>query len=108
MDRSYVAIDIETTGLDAKQDKIIEIGAVKVIDGEETERFSTFVNPRRDLPERIVQLTGIQASMLEDAPDIEDVIKDAVEFAGDLPLLGHRILFDYSLSLIHISEPTRH
>ena len=96
MDRSYVAIDIETTGLDAKQDKIIEIGAVKVIDGEETERFSTFVNPRRELPERIVQLTGIQASMLEDAPDIEDVIKDAVEFAGDLPLLGHRILFDYS------------
>ena len=96
MDRSYVAIDIETTGLDAKQDKIIEIGAVKVIDGEETERFSTFVNPRRDLPERIVRLTGIQASMLEDAPDIEDVIKDAVEFAGDLPLLGHRILFDYS------------
>ena len=60
MDRSYVAIDIETTGLDAKQDKIIEIGAVKVIDGEETERFSTFVNPRRELPERIVQLTGIQ------------------------------------------------
>lgn len=96
MDRSYVAIDIETTGLDAKQDKIIEIGAAKVIDGEETERFSTFVNPRRELPERIVQLTGIQASMLEDAPDIEDVIKDAVEFAGDLPLLGHRILFDYS------------
>ena len=67
-----------------------------MIDGEETERFSTFVNPRRELPERIVQLTGIQASMLEDAPDIEDVIKDAVEFAGDPPLLGHRILFDYS------------
>ena len=46
MDRSYVAIDIETTGLDAKQDKIIEIGAVKVIDGEETERF-----PRLSIPE---------------------------------------------------------
>ena len=45
MNQSYVAIDIETTGLDAKQDKIIEIGAIKVIDGEETERFSSFVNP---------------------------------------------------------------
>ena len=47
MNQSYVAIDIETTGLDAKQDKIIEIGAIKVIDGEEIERFSSFVNPRK-------------------------------------------------------------
>ena len=50
MDRSYVAIDIETTGLDAKQDKIIEIGAVKMIDGEIKESFSTLINPQKKIP----------------------------------------------------------
>ena len=56
---SYVAIDLETTGLDPKHDKIIEIGAVLVIDGEIKETFSTFVNPRRELDGRIRELTGI-------------------------------------------------
>lgn len=96
MNQSYVAIDIETTGLDAKQDKIIEIGAIKVIDGEEIERFSSFVNPRRELPERITELTGIKPSMLKNAPDIEDVIGKVTEFTEGLPLLGHHIIFDYS------------
>lgn len=96
MENSYVAIDIETTGLNPKQDKIIEIGAIKVIEGKEAASFESFVNPRRDLPERIMELTGIRKEMLEDAPDIEEVIPKIVEFAEDLPLLGHRVIFDYS------------
>lgn len=56
---SYVAFDIETTGLNPKFDKIIEIGAVRIRDGEVAEIFSSFVNPARSLPERIVELTGI-------------------------------------------------
>lgn len=96
MENSYVAIDIETTGLNPKQDKIIEIGAIKIIEGKEAASFESFVNPRRDLPERITELTGIRKEMLEDAPDIEEVIPQIVEFAEDLPLLGHRVIFDYS------------
>lgn len=93
---SYVSIDLETTGLNPKLDKIIEIGGVKVIDGKITERFHTYVNPGRKLEERIVELTGIRQEQVDGAPDIADVFPALEEFLGDLPMLGHRILFDYS------------
>lgn len=93
---SYVAIDLETTGLDPKHDKIIEIGAIFVTGGEIRQTFSTFVNPRRALDARIETLTGISGGMVEHAPDIAEVIGKVVEFCGGLPLLGHHIIFDYS------------
>ena len=93
---SYIALDLETTGLSPKHDKIIEIGALKVVDGVVTDRFSKFVNPARKLEERIVELTGIRDEQLEGAPYIEEILGELLEFLGDLPLLGHRILFDYS------------
>lgn len=92
----YISIDLETTGLHPKQDKIIEIGAVKVIRGREQATFSTFVNPGRKLEERIIQLTGIQDEMIVNAPCLEEVLPDLFAFLEDLPLLGHKILFDYS------------
>lgn len=93
---SYVSLDLETTGLNPKYEKIIEIGAVKVIDGEVTDTFKTFVNPARKLDENVVELTGITEEMIADAPLIENVLPSLIEFIGDYPLLGHRILFDYS------------
>ena len=96
MINSYVSIDLETTGLNPKTDKIIEIGAVRVVDGIPTERFSTFINPGRKLEERIIELTGIQDADLQEAPTIEEVWPSPVEFLGDSILLGHSILFDYS------------
>ena len=96
MTDTYVAIDLETTGLDPKKEKIIEIGAVKVVDGQVAEEFSTLVDPRRLLEERISELTGITDAELSGAPYIDEIIGLAAEFIGDLPLLGHRILFDYS------------
>lgn len=96
MINSYVSIDLETTGLNPKSDKIIEIGAVRVVDGKPAERFSTFVNPGRKLEERIVELTGIHDEDLQDAPTIEEVWPSLLEFLGDSILLGHSILFDYS------------
>ena len=96
MTDTYVAIDLETTGLDPKKEKIIEIGAVKVVDGQVAEEFATLVDPRRLLEERISELTGITDAELSGAPYIDEVIGPAAEFIGDLPLLGHRILFDYS------------
>ena len=93
---SYIALDLETTGLNPKRDKMIEIGAVRVEDGAETGRFHTMLNPRRELEERITELTGIRGDMLENAPDIVDILEEFLAFCGELPLLGHRIIFDYS------------
>lgn len=93
---SYVSLDLETTGLNPKLDKIIEIGAVKVVEGKITKTFETFVNPGRILSEKVKELTGIQDEDLCDAPFIEDCIQELLDFIGDLPLLGHSVLFDYS------------
>ena len=96
MINSYVSIDIETTGLNPKTDRIIEIGAQKVVEGKPCETFLTFVNPNRALDEKIIELTGITDKQLETAPNISDVIENLLDFLGELPLVGHRILFDYS------------
>lgn len=95
MQQSYIAIDIETTGLDVKRDRITEIGAIRVENGAESAQFHTLVNPHRMLEPRIVKLTGITDEMLTGAPDVGEVIGELVAFCGDLPLLGHHILFDY-------------
>lgn len=92
----YVALDLETTGLNPKRDRIIEIGAIRVENGKETGEFSTYINPGRRLDERVSELTGIGDEDLKDAPKIETVLPKLMEFAGDLPILGHSILFDYS------------
>ena len=96
MTDSYIALDLETTGLEPKKEKITEIAALKVEHGQITGRFVTLVNPKRPLTERVVELTGITDDMLKDAPVIEDIIGEVLEFIGNLPLLGHNIRFDYS------------
>lgn len=96
MTDTYVAVDLETTGLNPKTDRMIEIGAVRVEGGEITDTFTSIINPHRKLEERVRTLTGITDEQLADAPEPEDVMKDFLEFAGDAVLLGHRILFDYS------------
>ena len=96
MINTYISIDLETTGLNPKQDKIIEIGAVKVINGQIADTFSRLINPGRKLEQRIVELTGIKDEDLEGMPYIEEVFPQLLDFLEDLPLLGHSILFDYS------------
>ena len=93
---NYVAFDIETTGLNPKYDKIIEIGAVRVRDGEPVDTFSTFVNPAKSLPPQIVELTGIRDVDVADAPYIDEILDAFLSFVGDDALLGHNIIFDYS------------
>ena len=95
MTNSYVAVDLETTGIGAKREKITEIGMVKVVDGSVVETYHTMVNPHREIPERIVELTGITDEMVKDAPGIEDVLPKVIEFCEGFPLLGHQIIFDY-------------
>lgn len=93
---SYIAIDVETTGLKVKEDRIIEIAAVKVIDGVETKHFNTLVDPHMRLSDHTKAITGISEDELKLKPDIEEIMPDLLEFMEDLPLLGHRVLFDYS------------
>lgn len=96
MIRDYTSLDLETTGLEPKKDRIIEIGAVKVRNGQAAEEFQALVNPGRLLDEKICVLTGISNEMLAEAPEIGEVIGRLLEFIGEDVLVGHRILFDYS------------
>ena len=93
---SYVCVDVETTGLNPKSENIIEIGAVKVVDGQVVDTFQSFLKPRKPLEDRIVALTGITDEMLVDAPDGKKVMLLFAEFCGDLPLVGHNLIFDYA------------
>lgn len=92
---SYIALDLETTGLESKTEKITEAAALKVIDGTVRERFVTLINPGRPISEKITQLTGITDEMVRTAPLMENVIGELLAFCEGLPLLGHNILFDY-------------
>lgn len=93
---SFVCIDLETTGLDPKRDRIIEIGAVRIERGEIAGEWETFVNPERKLEERIVELTGIRDEQLAGAKKIAEILPDLFAFLGDHVLLGHSVLFDFS------------
>lgn len=90
----YVALDLETTGLDPEWDSIIEIGMVRVRRGEVDAEYSTLVNPGMEIDEFITDLTGITNDMLAAAPAIAEVLPAAREFLGDDVILGHNINFD--------------
>ena len=93
---TYIAIDLETTGMNPRNDRIIEIGAVKVENGEIKDQFTTFVNPRMEVPTRIQELTGITNAMAKSGMLIEEAMLKLISFCGESPLLAHNIMFDYS------------
>ena len=95
-DTTFVVFDIETTGFSPIKNKIIEIGAVKVRNGEILERFSEFINPEVPIPYRITKLTSITDDMVIDAPTREVIIPRFVEFCKDAVLVGHNVGFDIS------------
>ena len=90
----YVAFDLETTGLSSANDRIIEIGAVVMKNGEELDRFQTFVDPQRSLEKKIVELTGITDEMLKGAPKIEEVLPEFLKFVNGRVLVAHNSDFD--------------
>ncbi len=94
LDESYVVFDIETTGFSATHDKIIEIGAVKIENGEITDRFSSFINPEVPIPYKIEKLTSISDAMVKDAETIERVLPGFLEFAKGSVLVAHNAEFD--------------
>lgn len=96
---TYVVFDLETTGFSPVQNRIIEVGAVKVTEGKITDRFSSFVNPEVPIPFKIERLTGIQDGMVLDAPKIEAVLPEFLSFCGDAVLVAHNAGFDMSFIL---------
>ena len=93
-DEEFVAFDLETTGLSSQNDRIIEIGAVILKNGQEIDRFQTFVDPERTLERKIVDLTGITDEMLVGAPKIEEVLPKFLDFIGGRVLVAHNSDFD--------------
>jgi|GEM_PF-1863152 len=91
---SFVVIDFETTGLDSVTDKIIELGAVKYMNGEFKGEFSTLINPGITITPYITSINGITNAMVKDAPKISEKLPEFVDFLEDLPIVAHNASFD--------------
>ncbi len=97
LEDTFVVFDFETTGFNAGgADSIIEIGAVKIKNGEILERYDELINPGRPLPEKITELTNITDEMLVGKENEETAVKRFVEWFGDCPMVAHNAKFDTS------------
>lgn len=104
MTTSFVALDLETTGLSPEKDHIIEVGAVRFQNGKKVGELSILINPGSLLPEFITELTGIDDQMLVNERSFDQVADEILTFLGDSPLVGHNILFDYSFLKTHFKR----
>ena len=93
-DTTYCILDIETTGLSFRTDKITEFGIMKVKNGEILDEFECFVNPEMDIPEEVVNITHITNEMVKDSDTIDVVMPKVIEFLGDSVLVAHNADFD--------------
>jgi len=98
MIKTYIAFDLETTGLIPEENEIIEIGALKVKDGKVAERFIAFLKPREPISPKISQLTGITDAMVETARPTKEIIGEFVDFCEDYTLVGHNVMFDFKFT----------
>lgn len=96
MINEYVVLDLEMTGLSAKTDQIIEIGAAKIKDGQVIKTMECLVNPNCKIPTRVVELTGITDEMVKTGMDKDEAIEKLLDFIDDQILVGQNIVFDYS------------
>jgi len=103
---SFIALDLETTGLRSETDEIIEVGAVNFKNGQPTDEFHTLVNPRRSVPENIQRLTGISPQELAKAPTFERIATQLAAFLGSSPLVGHNLAFDLGFLAAKGVRPT--
>lgn len=92
--KNYVVIDVETTGLDADHDEIIEVAAIRYSAGEVKEAFQTYVKPLNEIPMKITQINGITNEMVENAPHFSQIVAELEDFIGTSNLVGHNIEFD--------------
>lgn len=99
----FVIVDVETTGLEPRLDNIIEIAAVKMVDGEIVDEWDTLLNPRVFVPQVTTDITGITTEMLEGAPQFADVVEDYMRFLGaDSIFVAHNVEFDREFVNVHL------
>jgi predicted DnaQ family exonuclease/DinG family helicase len=91
----FVALDLETTGLDQRGDRVIEIGAIRFCRSKPVEEFSSLINPGIPIPANITELTGITTEAVAGSPDFGGVVDKLLDFIGNLPLCGHQVSFDF-------------
>ena len=96
---TYVSFDFETTGLDPKHDKIIEVAAIRFVNGKPKKRYSTLINPNVHISSFITDITGISNQMVSSAPQEGDIIDDLFSIIGEYPLVAHNIRFDWNYLL---------
>lgn len=96
MINEYVVLDLEMTGLSAKTDQIIEIGAVKIKDNQIVETMECLVNPKCKIPTRVVELTGITDEMVQSGREKDEAIQELLDFINGQILVGQNVNFDYS------------
>ena len=101
LEQTCVAIDLETTGLKAESDSILEVGAVRFRGDEILDTFQTFTNPGRDIPEFVQRYTGITPQDIRRAPSFSQVKDDLAEFIGSYPIIGHSVNFDLGFLASH-------
>ena len=94
LDTEYCILDLETTGLSNKTEKITEIGVIKYKNGEQIGEFECFVNPEKPIPAKVVEVTHITDEMVKDAETIDKVLPKLIEFLGDSVLVAHNADFD--------------
>lgn len=99
----YMAIDLETTGLDPRYEEIIEVAGIKYENGQEAGRFQSLVKPHQKIGTFITELTGITDEMLKTAPDADKILPDFFNFIGNLPVVGHNVNFD--VNFLYDSSP---
>src|SRR3982751_762381 len=97
MARTYIAFDLEATGMQPERDEVIEIGAVKFRDGEIIDRWESFVRPSQPVPYKVTQLTGIRDTDVRRAPQIAQVAPDFIKFMGDSPVIGQSVELDLAM-----------
>lgn len=93
--KTFCVFDLETTGFAPENDRIIEIGAVRIRDGKFIDTFNTYIDPKRPIPEKIITLTGIKDSDVMGQPTIEQVLPDFYKYTQDCILVGQNVQFDY-------------
>lgn len=96
MIENYTVIDLEMTGLNAKMDTILEVGAVRVRGGEIADTYSALLRTGRKLPEKVVKLTGITDEMMQAGREPERAMAEFFAFVGEDDLVGQNLIFDYS------------
>src|SRR3954466_3896248 len=95
--RTYIALDLEATGMQPERDEVIEIGAVKFTEGQVIGRWGSFVRPSQGVPYKVTQLTGIKTSDVARAPTMAQVTPDFLKFVGDSPVIGQSVELDLAM-----------